>query len=180
MSTAPDQDAVCREALRHRPALIAYAYTLLRDWHRAEDVVQDATVLLIRKDECFEAIEAVPTWLRRTVRYKCLEVSRKRRRERPTGDELLDTLAEAAVDRHLEAGGGGDQALRVRALTACIEGLSERKRRIFRGYYVKRESCERIAEALGSSANAIHQALSRLRRALHDCATRRLGEERVT
>lgn len=171
------QDEVCREALRHRSALVAYAFAQLRDWNRAEDVVQDATVVLLGKWQDCTGLETVHAWVRGMVRNKIKELRRSERRERPVELDALEELATGCVERALDREGGLAHAARVRALQGCLQELPRRKRVIIDGYYRQRRSCDAIADDLGSSANAIQQVLSRLRRLLKDCAGQRLAAE---
>lgn len=171
------QDEVCREALRHRSALVAYAFARLRAWDQAEDAVQDALVVLLGKWADCQSLEGVRPWAFAIVRNTVRERWRAGQRERSVQGAALEALAGACVEAQLEHDGSLLQAARVRALQACLQAIPGRKREMLEGYYHQRQSCEELAGLLGSSANAVAQALSRLRRALQRCAQQRLREE---
>jgi hypothetical protein len=55
-----------------------------------------------------------------------------------------------------------------------MAGLDDRALGVLQGYYSS-ESCESIARSQRRSANAVRLSLSRLRRQLHDCLSRRMA-----
>jgi RNA polymerase sigma-70 factor (ECF subfamily) len=69
------------------PGLLRYARTLVRDEHRAEDLVQDTMVRAIERGDTFRGDATVGTWLRRILHNLAVDDAR-RRREVASGDLL--------------------------------------------------------------------------------------------
>jgi len=170
-----DRDAVLKRAFRYRDALAAHAFALLRDWALAEDVVQDAFVVVMNRWSDFVPGTAFFPWLQRIVRLKSLEALRARAKK-PTALEgqLLERVS-AALDGQLDEGLAERQTLLRKALQRCMAVLDGRALGLLQGYYALSESCESIARSQNRSANAVRLTLSRLRRRLHECLERRLS-----
>jgi len=97
----------------HGAALYREAAAALRDWHAAEDVVQDALVKAWQRCATFRS-EAEPlAWVRQIMRHTLLDALRARAPEQPLHDEAgkLTPDARAAVQRlSLGAGPAGPEA----------------------------------------------------------------------
>lgn len=172
----PVREAVLRAGLGRRDALLAYAQALLRDWSRADDVVQEAFVVVLdRWRELDDPRNAFP-WMRGIVRLKALEALRRRPARR--GEvELAEALA-ATLDQRLDDAAALDQARRVGALRACVEGLGRQAAALLERVYWRGERLAAVAGALGRSEDAVRNQLFRLRGSLRACVERRLGGER--
>src|SRR5687767_10227256 len=89
MRSAMGQEDVVKAAFQYRDALIHHAFVLLRDAALAEDVVQDAFIVVMRKWADFQPGTSVFHWVREIVRNKSLEALRTRRRGASALDEAL-------------------------------------------------------------------------------------------
>ena len=76
-------EIVIEEAFGLREQLLPYAYATLRDWAAADDVVQEAYLVAMRRWQDVEDLEGVFPWMRRIVRLKCLEALRAKGVRRP-------------------------------------------------------------------------------------------------
>lgn len=169
-----DRDVVVKRAFQYRDALLAHAFAMLRDWSMAEDVVQDAYVVVMNRWADFQPGTAFFAWLRQIVQNKTLEALRSRGRKlSKAGGGLLDQVA-AVLEEHLDEANADRQTLMRRALQLCMSSLNGRALAVLRGFYAGEETCETIARTQRRSANAIRLTLSRLRRQLHDCMSRQL------
>lgn len=168
------RDEVVKEAFRHRDALTSIAFAILRDGALAEDVVQDAFIVVMNKWMDFRPGTSVYHWVRQIVHNKAMEALRARARKVTALDqELLDQVA-GTVQRYLDERGADRQLLMREALRTCMAGLNDRAADILAGFYGHSKSCEDIAHLQHRSVNSIRLALSRLRKQLHDCMTRKL------
>lgn len=171
-----DQLSPIDKAMAARGRFVAFAFSQLHSWQAAEDVVQEAFVIALDKQEAFDAQSVLP-WMFGVVRNKCHEARRARRKD-AAWDAGSDDIADM-VSTAIQAGDEDDDrewAHRRDALHACMEGLTDRARTLLSDVYWSRRSCEELAAVHGRRADALRMAISRLRRKLKDCIERRLRE----
>jgi len=166
------RDGVVKGAFQHRDALLSYAFALLRDWVKAEDVVQDAFIVVMNKWAEFRPGTSLFLWVRQIVHFKALEAARARRMS-PVEEELLARVA-ASMQRGLDEEIAHRQLLRRQALQRCMAHLDARSAGLLAGFYTESLSCESLAQLHRRSVNAVRLALSRLRKQLHDCVLRQM------
>lgn len=167
-----NRDEIVKGAFQHREALLSYAFALLRDWVRAEDVVQDAFIVVMNKWSEFRSGTSLFLWVRQIVHFKALEALRARKMS-PVEEELLSRVA-ASMQRGLDEQIAHVQRLKRQALQRCMSHLDSKSADLLSGFYAESLSCESIAQVQRRSVNAIRLALSRLRKQLHDCVARQL------
>ena len=175
--TTAEQEELLREAFRHQSTLTGFAYSMLRDWQLAEDVVQDALVEANRKWESFDSSKPIFPWVKGIVRLKCLETLRRRRRESLYGDtELLD-LVEQRVSENVDDDFAARREEQMRALKTCMTKLNKQSLELLFGFYRERRSCDELAERMGRTVNAIYISLTRIRGRLRKCSMQVLRGE---
>lgn len=168
------RDEVVKAAFRHRDALLSTAFALLRDWARAEDVVQDAFIVVMNKWTEFREGTSVFLWVRQIVHHKSLEAIRSRgRKVSPLEEQLLARVA-ASVETHLDETIAERQRLMRAALQRCMSGLNRRTVGLLSGFYAEAQSCESLAHDQRRSVNAVRLSLSRVRKQLQECVERQL------
>ncbi|HXG61029.1 MAG TPA: sigma-70 family RNA polymerase sigma factor [Planctomycetota bacterium] len=168
------RDEVVKAAFRYRDALMGYAFALLRDWSQAEDVVQDAFIVVMNRWSDFRPGTSLFCWVREIVRHKAQEARRARMRQASPLDEALLIQVTETLDGHFDEEAAERQSLMHRALERCMSFLNARAVEILAGFYGRSESCEAIAERQKRSVNAIRLSLSRVRKQLQECMTRQL------
>lgn len=149
--------------------LRAFIGSVLRDPHAREDVFQEVSRTLWQKFGDFDLSRPFGAWARGIAGRKMLESKRKDARfplcfAPETVEAILEGFEE--TDDHAAA--------QQSALRLCLAALPERQRGILESRYEKQWPCDRIAAELGMNLKAVHQTLSRLRRTLHRCITRRI------
>ena len=168
------RDDVVKAAFQYRDALLSYSFAMLRSWTLAEDVVQEAYLVVMNKWQDLKSINGVFLWVRQIVHFKTLEAIRARGRETSTPDQELLSLIEQAVNENLD----DHQAERQRQLSTllrdCMSKLNQFNLNLLAGFYWKQESCEILADRHGRSVNAVRLMLSRLREKLRNCLSKRL------
>ena len=162
-------EALVRE---HHRRLIAYALALTHKTDVAEDLVQDALLVVHRDLTKFDASRDFGAWVRGIVRMKYLEWTRSNRTERMSESQLEDLDARHREwDRAAEEGRG--EALE--ALRRCREELGSHIAETLDRYYTDHLSCAEIAARLHVSEVVIRKRLQRARDVLGDCLEKRLG-----
>ena len=151
-----------------RTPLKRYARLLGADSTLADDLVQEAFLIALRRDT-FDASTpgAAFTFLRTTVRHLWLQRHRGRVPQCDI-DEADRVWEERCHD-------GGDSY--VEALRACVERLPERSRRLLTSTYVNDAERTTPEATFGMGKDGIKSALRRLRTFLHDCIQRRVRRE---
>lgn len=156
----------------HQRRLYLYAITLLPDAVDAEDILQEANLVLWRKFEQYRQGTNFFAWACRIIRYEVLKHREKRARTAGLLDpDVLDRLAEVAVAEveHL------DEQHR-RSLIDCMSKLNQGDRELMRQRYAEAMAVKKMAEAMNRSPNAVSQSLGRIRRLLLDCIEQSVKE----
>ena len=147
--------------------LTSFAYGMVHHRSTAEDMVQEAFVELVRAADRIEGDgRSVRVWLFRSVRFRCLDELRRRKRHAIPSDHLPDPGVE---DLHVES-------LDPRLVGALGE-LSDRHRSLVVLRHVVGLSGEEIAAVTGTARTAVYGALGRAERKLRS-ALDRAGYER--
>ncbi|HVR87859.1 MAG TPA: sigma-70 family RNA polymerase sigma factor, partial [Planctomycetota bacterium] len=100
MMEATLRDSLIKSAFRYQEALQAFAFGLLRDWALAEDVVQDAFIIVMNQWEDYEPGTSLFSWIRQIVHHKAMEARRSRTRQLQLSDGALFARIGAALDRY--------------------------------------------------------------------------------
>jgi RNA polymerase sigma-70 factor (ECF subfamily) len=111
-------------------------------------------------------------WCRGVARNLILHYWRDRRTDPLPADPALLDLAELAFAE--QAANQDYWRARQEALNECVQELPDHSQRLLRLKYEHGLSAELVAAQLRQSTAAVLMALSRLRRALRECAERKL------
>ncbi len=161
--------------LRHEPVLRAYARTILPNWESVDDALQEASVTMWQKLGQLESEDGFLPWAKVIVRYKCLQIIDRLRRERPLlSDEVLKLLADEAEQTDAAA-----FATLRKALAVCLSEFSEPHQELLMAPYGHAGRVKELAEQAGKSANAFYKLLGRLREKLTVCVQSRVQAEGV-
>jgi RNA polymerase sigma-70 factor (ECF subfamily) len=160
--------------LQNERRLYAYILTLLANRADADDVLQEASLVLWDKFDPDHPPDDFAAWGCRIAYFKVLDFRKKHQRSRVQFSQaMLERVAETAVEQasvlQLDE--------RREALAGCIEKLAAQDRELLAHRFAEGSSVAAIAEQWGRSADTIYKALARIRRALFECVTRRLTTE---
>jgi RNA polymerase sigma-70 factor (ECF subfamily) len=154
-----------RELYRHAIMLVVRAAD-------ADDVMQEASIVLWRKFAEYDPARPFLPWAKRVIYF---EAQKLRERLRRIPGQLSETvLAQlAAVDP------SDDEMLATqeRALSDCVEKLRPQDRELLEQRYAGTQSVREFAAASGMSEGALYVMLSRIRQRLIDCTSRALAKE---
>ncbi len=154
-----------------QPALAAYITSLVPDFHRAEDVLHQVAVVLVRKFAEYDPTLPFEAWAVGIARLEVL----KHRRQLATDKHLFDDrLLDMVTDDFVELGGELEE--RHQALGTCLQRIKGRFRQVLRWRYFEDLSPSAIAERMKISGEATRVLLHRARGALRKCIDGQLSE----
>jgi RNA polymerase sigma-70 factor, ECF subfamily len=166
------QQQMMTEFVAGRHSLFAFINGCVRNPHDSEDLFQEVWVRFSRALAEQVEIQDQAKWCRGTARNLILHYWRDRKSELPVADEELMDLVELAFTEQ-EASHDFWRA-RQAALSECVQELPERSQHLLRLKYEQGLSADAVAGEVRQSSGAVLMSLSRLRRALRDCAERKL------
>ncbi len=171
LSRAREGDADAFGVLVTRFSAAVRAQCLLRaaDPSRADDIAQQVFLTAWRRlSDVRESVQFWP-WLEAITRNHLLNEWRRAQRERGfrqryTVAWLMQTETEEPQPEDAQ-----ELAAQVTHLRSCLETLPPELQKLVRMRYDENYSSQRIAEAMGRSADAVRQTLMRLREKLRKC-----------
>jgi len=170
----------------HRPYLVRYALSQLRDAQLAEEAVQEALLSALESLSSFEGKSSLRTWLTSILRFKVIDLQRRAASDR-MNLELTDFAAEAGDDGWLDdlfdetghwrvapnAWGDPEAAFEQRrfweAFEKCLDRLPATGGRVFFKREIAGEDTETICKEEGITASNCWVILHRARLALRAC-----------
>jgi RNA polymerase sigma-70 factor (ECF subfamily) len=170
MSDAPPAEFIT-QLTRSQRHLHAFVQTLI--WHPADadDVLQEANLVLWRKAGEFDPTRPFLPWAMRIAQLQAMAwLSSRSRSKHRLSDALLETIACEAVAEAEEL------EPRRRALGQCLERLPADHRSLVSQRYQPDGCVNELAVARGSSPKAVSEMLRRIRLMLLECIERRVGE----
>ena len=163
------RDRLLKEALRYRLELVAYARSLLGNYAAAEDAVQEAMLVVMKKLDQFDEGTSILAWCRAIVRLEVLRAKQQRRRERTLAERLLDDAVDAAFDQFQTASRSETDESWREAIERCLEKVPERGRRVLNARLVDELGYQQISERVGMTLEAVRKTLFRLRKQVRTC-----------
>jgi RNA polymerase sigma-70 factor, ECF subfamily len=158
--------------LSNQRRLFGYILTLLPRMEEAEEVLQDASVIILSKAADFRPGTDFLCWACQIAKFEVFNYRRRHQGERlRMTDAALDAVADRrlAEREHLET--------RHRALWECLERLPPRDRSLIEARYAEKTTSRALAVKLGMIENTVYKALGRIRRALRVCIERKVAQE---
>jgi RNA polymerase sigma-70 factor (ECF subfamily) len=149
---------------QYQGRLYGYVLMLSADPDAANDVLQEANIVLWKQWRQFKPGSNFKAWAFRIAHFQFMAYRQKQLRDRTLfSDDLLATLAAEAkdVDDRYEE--------RAAALERCLERMSPRSREAIRLRYAEELKVGDIAHKLCRNANAVYQILFRARQWLTEC-----------
>ena len=144
--------------------LYGYILALSADPDAANDILQEANIVLWKQSQQFELGSNFKAWAFRIAHFQFMAYRQRQLRDKTLfSDELLATLANEvreADDTH---------EVRAAALEKCLERMPARSREAIRLRYADELKVSDMAEKLERNANSIYQILFRARQWLIEC-----------
>lgn len=154
-----------------RSRVFGYIYSLVHNQADAEDLFQETAVQIWKRFDEFDPGGDFGRWATGFAHFTVLNFIRVSGRRRAFfSDELLDQLR-SVHEREATEG----SLARTEALNKCFERLSGEDRQLVESCYVGGRTMKEVAAERRHTADAIYQAMSRIRRALLLCIERTLA-----
>jgi RNA polymerase sigma-70 factor (ECF subfamily) len=171
--TAPDRAETFVFLLaRHERALAGYVHALVPHAADADDILQQAKVVMWRQFDHFTPGTNFLAWARKIAFHQVLSHRRRRRRD-PL--EFSDAFV-AAVAAECEAA-ADVLADRDRRLALCLEALLPEHRQILELRYGEGLAVDALAVRVNRTVAAVYRVLSRIRAHLQACVARERSPE---
>ena len=136
---------------------ITWAWSIVKDFHVAQDVVQDSFVIGFRKLNTLRNPAAFPGWLSEIVRRQALQQLRK-----SDGSLSLDLFAEPSMPEGKEPA----WLERHSATIGAIQSLPQHEQDVVVLHYLDGYSATKVADLLGRPVGTVTKQLSRAIRRL--------------
>ena len=168
---ALNQDKLLRLLMSHRGMLLGYITSITGDPHLAEDVLQDSSLIILKKGSQLEGEAGFAPWARRIARLEALNARRK-------SDRLPSVLTEGTLDKLESAWDQNetDETLREQ-LRTCMQKLTPNARSIVELRYHQGVTGKALADRLKRPLNTVYVALTRIHKTLADCVRAGMGEQ---
>lgn len=180
MGSIPEIDERQQEFIQlldqHHRGLFAFVYSLVQHHADAEDVYQQAVLVLWRKFDDFELGTNFGAWSAQVARNTALDFLKSKRRRGPClSEEFLELMNVAYLSLNRDASFFSDRA---EALEECMKKLPEKDRDLVKQCYAPDRKFTQIAKERNRSVDAIYQTISRIRKSLARCVQFSLSSER--
>lgn len=168
---AGNLDAFTAIVQRTQDMAVGYAYSILGDFHLAEDAAQEAFIGAWRDLNQLREPSAFRGWFRRVIFKQCNRITRR---------EHFETVPlEAAINQPID---GNDPAEALEAqetksiVLRAIDALSEKQRQVITLFYISGYSQKEIADFVGVGVTIINSRLQSARNRLKSILS---SEERI-
>lgn len=168
MTTPKQNEEILTGLLCLRERATGFAYAVLRDFHAAEDAVQEASIIAVRRSDGYTG-EGFDRWFWAILRNVIGTKIRSLRRSMVVPASEFLELMEASLGETAKPEPEED----VDRLIRCLEKMGESVSQMFRWRFVDKLSCEDIAAQLGRSVQAVYAMIKRSRQTLRDCVEAR-------
>jgi RNA polymerase sigma-70 factor (ECF subfamily) len=173
LESITNSEQFVEEVVASQRRLYAYILTLVPDPNDASDVLQQTNMALWHDSARYQPGTNFIAWAFRVAYFKVLEHRKAKQRSR---QRFRDTLIEDLAQESAAYLAGGED-VRLAAMKHCLESLPAKQQELVRRRYSMGESVQSLAASSGQAANALANALYRIRRALWSCIEQRLATE---
>lgn len=165
-----------KQFLKEQGSFMAYLMAMTRDFAAAEEIFQNAAVVVMEKSASDETIRDFRAWAKEVVRRQALaylrEDQRRTTRLRPVAPELLQQITRTFLE---DDTADRQKQQELDALASCVEEVADPVRSMLVLRYERQASFEHIATAVEKTPAAVQRALCRLRKSLRVCVQSKLG-----
>lgn len=165
MPESLDSNDLLQQLMEHRSRLWALAYSIVRDYHMAGDVIQEVCIKVGKNADKYDPSRPLLGWALTITRNAALEALRKQKRQAcPMEDETLTALQDKLVEMPER-----DESQRFFALKNCLGRVSPENREVLEKMYLDKVSVAEIAQKIKRTEKATNSLLQRLRASMAKC-----------
>jgi RNA polymerase sigma-70 factor, ECF subfamily len=169
MPTPDPTEEFIFQLARYERMLAAYVIALVPHQQDADDILQEAKIVMWRSFSSFQRGTNFGAWARKIAFHRVLAFRKRCKRDRL---EFSEEFLRAVSDEAERATDQWEQ--RERALQECIMKLPADHRDVLHLRYQRGLSLDAMAEQLQRTVTALYRQLSRVRQTLHECVERSL------
>lgn len=152
--------------------LYSVLWSLLRNAHDVDDVLQETNAVLWQKAHEFDSSREFLPWALKIAQVQVLAFRKRRQRNRLVFDEQL---VASLVDQYVADCQSVEP--RRRALGDCLQKLSAEHRKLVTRRYEPGGSVNELAAEQGKTPKAVSEMLRRIRASLLTCIERSIAAE---
>ena len=168
-----DQEAFFSSLLRqHYRRLFAYVYAIVRSYPDAEDVVQQASMVLWKKFGDYQPDTDFFPWACSVARLEAMHLLRRQRRYRAHFSEAFQQRLAAAM-AFIPA---ETVNARVIALEDCVKNLPENQRGLLKECFSEAKTVATVAQEAGRTPHSVYSSLRNIRNKLLECVDQSVFE----
>ncbi len=160
--------------LSHRLALQGFIFALTRDHEVSDEVFQEVALAILDEAARGADVRNFLPWAREIARRRVARYYSQRKaraRTEPLPGPMIEAIAVAYESADEPPGADGT---RLKLLRECLDGLSARAREAVDRRYRDGMGIREVASAMAWKIASVNVALSRAKKALAECVTRRL------
>lgn len=154
-----------------QPRLFAYILAMIPEWHDAEEVLQETSVVLWKSFDQFQQGTNFWAWAKTVALHQVLSFRKKRKR---TPHPLEQKFIEAVAKEYGRMADNLEDQLQ--AMADCVAKLPPNERELIVACYEPNATILEVAERLGRPAGTVYKSLSRIRQSLLKCIEETLSE----
>lgn len=168
MAISPEQ--LVQTLIEERVKVQAFIRSIVPDYHLAEDVFQEVSMLAFREAPNINDREHLLAWVRRAARHRAINAAKRSHRQSLPLDEELASILEESWQK-LDKKSVSESA---EALEKCLGLLSPFARRLIHLRYTEGLTGDQLAGQVQRSTPSTYVTLSRVHRSLEKCIRERL------
>ncbi len=166
-----DADSFSALILPYEQKLMHHAYRMLSNKTEAEDAVQEALLKAWRRLDTYQGTAAFPTWLYTILHHVCLDMLRKKKREKPVVPLIQEGENEEEFSLSIpDTAPGPDeqyhQKAMLSAVAAAIDTLSDEHKTVIILRDIDGLEYDEIAKITNTSLGTVKSRISRARIAM--------------
>lgn len=172
MNMQPERaEQLARLWTQAQPSVGAFIFSVVRDFHLTEDLLQEVAVVALREFEKYDTDRPFLPWVLVIAKNASLMSLRSRKR---SPHEILDEDLIDSIQAAFHKNSDRLDAMR-RALRICLSKQKNKMLEVLRWRYSQDMKPQDIASRMGITSGAVRILLHRARGALRDCIRQNLG-----
>ncbi|MBN2212477.1 MAG: sigma-70 family RNA polymerase sigma factor [Sedimentisphaerales bacterium] len=161
-----------RQLLQYQRRIFTFILTLIPRRSDAEDIFQKTLIVMVQKYKYFEPGSNFNAWALKIARLEVLHHRAQHRTSKVLFDStLFENVLQCAEARFPE------MDLRTKALSQCMEKLSERDQRLIYLRYNQSRSIKDVARLVSRPIQGMYKVMARIHQSLRECIDRTMAKE---